>query len=127
MRTNLERLLRLEDDGDRPRPVSTVLRARRASPDEIELTMAALAGALSIEAGIATADRKMLAILRIGKEWKVATPGHSRNTPIHPMHPPNLPALIGAIKATDEDLDTPATPLCHWVTEFTAQFTAGED
>lgn len=117
LRTNLRRLLATAGDGS-PRPAATVLRAGSASASEFELTLAALAGSLQMETGIAAAEGRLLALIRLSGDWCLAMPSDSRNVRIDPVFPTSLPPVVSSLQPRPLQDPSPARPLCAWVEEF---------
>lgn len=117
LRTNLQRLVS-NAPSEKPRPAATVLRSGTASEVEFELTLAALAGSLHMETGIATAEGRMLALLRIAGEWKLASPSDSRNLRIDPVFPEELPLVVSSVQPRSVEVQRPVQPLCGWLAEF---------
>ncbi|MGY2702805.1 DEAD/DEAH box helicase [Nocardioides sp. HB32] len=117
LRTNLRRLLEPAGDGQ-PRPAATVLRSGKASQSEFELTLAALAGSLQLETGIASAEGRLLALIRVSGDWCLAMPSDSRNVRIDPVFPASLPPVVSSLQPRPAEDPTPVRPLCSWVEEF---------
>lgn len=117
LRTNLRRLLDTAGDGS-PRPAATVLRSGSASASEFELTLAALAGSLQMETGIASAEGRLLALIRLSGDWCLAMPSDSRNVRIDPVFPTSLPPVVSSLQPRPVQDPLPARPLCAWVEEF---------
>jgi hypothetical protein len=117
LRTNLRRLLATAGDGS-PRPAATVLRSGSASASEFELTLAALAGSLQMETGIASAEGRLLALIRLSGDWCLAMPSDSRNVRIDPVFPTSLPPVVSSLQPRPVQDPLPARPLCAWVEEF---------
>jgi hypothetical protein len=118
LRTNLRKLL-ASTEVEKPRPAATVLRSGVASEAELELTLAALAGALQMETGIASAKGRLLALIRIAGEWRMAMPSDSRNLRIDPVFPAELPPIVSSVQPRMAEEKTPARPMCAWIEEFT--------
>ena len=117
LRTNLRRLLAV-GASPQPRPAATVLRSGNASDSEYELTLAALAGSLQMETGVASAEGRLLALIRIAGDWQLAMPSDSRNVRIDPIFPVDLPPVVGSLQPRPVEEQVPARPLCGWVDEF---------
>ncbi|WP_137875462.1 DEAD/DEAH box helicase [Rhodococcus sp. Q] len=120
LRENLPRLL-TERAADTPRPAATVLASGHASPDEYELTLAALAGALKLEVGIASRNGELTALVSIGSEWLLVTPSGDALVQVDALIPDDLPPILKSVQPQQQ---TPApsqtTPRCAWLTDFTA-------
>jgi hypothetical protein len=118
LRTNLRALLR---DSTRPdlRSPHVVLRARGASEAEVQITLAALLGALQMDAGIATADGHPLAVVKVDEQWALAGPRHSQPVRIEPLLPSTLPRQIETVSAPAAPKNVKTAQRCAWMTEFT--------
>lgn len=117
LRTNLRRLL-ATGASQQPRPAATVLRSGTASDSEFELTLAALAGSLQLETGVASAEGRLLALIRIAGDWQLAMPSDSRNLRIDPVFPADLPLVVGSLQPRPAEAHAPARPLCGWIENF---------
>jgi hypothetical protein len=76
-----------------------VLRSRVASADEEQLTLAALIAALQLDAGVATADGHLLALVRLNDRWKLAAPRRAGSGRIEPIVPAALPPTLETVSA----------------------------
>lgn len=117
LRSNLKGLLGHSPNAE-PRPPQTVLRSRVASTDEEQLTLAALIAALQLDAGVATADGHLLALVRLNDRWKLAAPRRAGGGRIEPIVPVALPPTLETMTAPRAD-NQPAAPRCSWMVEFT--------
>jgi len=117
LRDNLRRLLS-SGSSPLPRPAATVLRSGVASDDELEVTFAALAGALQLETGMATANGNLCALVRLAGDWNLAMISDLRNLRIDPVIPEKLPAVVRALRPRPPEEPAPTRPLCSWLDEF---------
>lgn len=118
LRTNLRRMLRSADSSEQPRPAPTVLRSGIASASEFELSLAALAGSLHLETGVASAEGRLLALVRVGGDWRLAMPSNSQNLRIDPVFPADLPPIVSSLQPRPTEEQAPVHPLCSWLEEF---------
>lgn len=118
LRTNLRHMLRADDSIEPPRPAPTVLRSGTASSSEFELTLAALAGSLQMETGVASAEDRLLALVRVGGDWRLAMPSSSQNLRIDPVFPADLPPVVSSLQPRPAAEQAPVRPLCSWIEEF---------
>lgn len=118
LRTNLRRLLGTDDGVEPPRPAATVLRSGTASTSEFELSLAALAGSLQLETGVASSDGRLLALVRVGGDWRLAMPSSAQNLRIDPVFPVDLPPIVSSLQPRPAQEQQPVRPLCSWLEEF---------
>jgi hypothetical protein len=119
VRANLGLLLaRGGSPQDAPRPARLVLRSGTATAAELELTLAALAGALGVEAGVAAAGRQIAALVRVAGTWLLAAPPTGRVPRLAPILPDTLPLQVSSLRPAPEGVDLPAAPRCGWLVEF---------
>ncbi|WP_143547562.1 DEAD/DEAH box helicase [Rhodococcus sp. ACPA4] len=117
LRTNLRSFLARTNTAS-PRLASTVLRSGRASEQEVELTLLALAGSLQIETGVATAAEKLVALVRIDDEWKLAMSSTSNFVRVEPLIPDSLPQVLSSVQPRRAAPEVAATPRCGWMRDF---------
>lgn len=117
LRTNLRRLLDVKHDGP-ARPAAMVLRSGTATELEFELTLAALAGSLHMQTGIASAEGKLLALIRLSGEWLLAMPTDSNNVRIDPVFPKSMPPVVRSLQPRRVQDRSPTRPQCSWLEEF---------
>jgi hypothetical protein len=117
LRTNLRSLLRQSSRTDLRSP-HAVLRSREASEAEVQVTLAALLAALSMESGVATADGHPLAVVQVGERWALAGPLHAQPGRLEPLIPAVLPRQIETVAVPAAAVVTAAEPRCGWIAEF---------
>ena len=110
LRTNLRRLL--ASHGYRP------------SRDRLRLSFvgervrfrvrAHLAGARGLpqmETGIASAEGRLLALIRLAGDWRLAMPSDSRNVRIDPVFPASFPPVVGSLQPRPARISPSAAPV----------------
>ena len=120
LRTNLRALL-THGYSYGPRPAAVVLRSGYASDEEFELTLAALAGSLQFETGAATSGRRVVALVKIGGLWHLASPSDDPLAAIEALVPEDLPPVIRAVQEPEPEMTPVVVPLCDWMQHFAPQ------
>lgn len=117
LRQNLELLLDEANEAE-PRPAAAVLRSGAATPAEFQLALAALTSALQLEVGIAHADGRPVALIRIDGEWQLVTPTASTSVRVDPVFPDSLPPVVASLRAGQVEPPLGVGPRCAWMTDF---------
>ncbi|WP_137872704.1 DEAD/DEAH box helicase [Rhodococcus sp. Q] len=119
LRENLPRLL-AERAAGALRPAAAVLTSWYASPDEFELTIAALAGALNLEVGVASRNDALAALVCIGSEWHLVSPSDEALVRVEALIPDDLPPILRSVHPPQPEEANETAARCAWLTKFAA-------
>lgn len=114
---NLPRLLHVRAT-DALRPAAAVLISGHASPDEYELTLAALTGALNLEVGIASRNGELTALVRIGSDWQLITPSADALVQVDALIPDDLPPILRSVHTPQAEGANETAARCAWLAKF---------
>jgi hypothetical protein len=84
------------------------------------VTLAALARALGVDAGVAFAGKRLVALVHTDGAWQLTAQPNNRSQHLDPVIPEELPPAIQVLQPPDSSAEIPAAPQCGWIKQFTA-------